>query len=424
MEKKDVLVIGAGVAGMEASLLLAKAEKKVYLVEKDSLIGGQTIKFEEVYPNMECATCMVAPKQQEVLHNNNIDLLLLSEIKEIKGKAGIFSIKIKKKARYVSLDNCIGCGECYEPCSVSLDNEFEEGLAKRKAIYTSCPGALPNVPAIDPENCLRLNGKKKDCKACQEACMFDAIDFSEKDEMIDLQVGAVLVSTGFDMFDVQKLPEYDYKKTKNIYTALEFERLYAANGPTEGKLILRDGSSPKSIGIIHCVGRNEQGYCSAVCCMYSTKFSHFLKHKIPDAEIYEFHSDLCVPGKSHEKFYKKAVDNGINFIRSKDYKLESKNGKIQINYSNGKGEKESFKADMVILSPAMIAKEGTGELAKIFGIVQDEKGFFSTDTGNLSSIETSTEGVFVAGCIEGPKDIPDSIAQAEAAAGKILSFLE
>ncbi len=427
MKKQNILIIGAGVAGMEASQLLTEAGHKVYLVEKESLIGGQTIKFEEVYPNMECSTCMVSPKQQEILQNENIELLLLSEVKEVNGTAGEFKVKVKKKARYVSLANCIGCGACYEPCPVSLDNYFEEGLSKMKAIAVPCAGALPNVPAIDAENCLHLNGKKKECQACKEACMFDAIDFSEKDEMLDLEVSAIIVATGFDMLDLKKLSQYGYNQKDNVYTAMEFERLYAENGPTEGKLILRDGETPKTIGIIHCAGREEQGYCSAVCCMYSTKFSHFLKHKLPEAKIKEFHSDLCIPGKSHQKFYQEALQKEIEFIRCRDIEdlsVEKKNGSLQVNYQNGNIEKNSFKANMIIVAPAMLPGKDTKTLAETLGLSQDDKGFFATKSKELSPVATAVEGIFVAGCAEGPKDIPDSITQAEAAVGKIMNLIQ
>ncbi len=422
MKNPNVLIIGAGIAGMEASLLLAEAGRKVYLVEKESLIGGQVIKYEEVFPNMECSTCMVAPKQQEVLQNENIELFLLSEVEKIAGSAGQFSVRIRKRARYVSLTNCIGCGACYDPCPVSLYNEFEQCLSKKKAISIPCPGALPNVPAIDPENCLYLSGKQE-CQACKEACMFDAIDFSDKDEILELEVGAIIVATGFDLLDVKILPQYGYGDSSNIYTAMEFERLNAANGPTEGKIILREGSIPKSVAIIHCVGRAEKGYCSGVCCMYSAKFSHYLRHKLPDAKICEFYSDLCIPGKSYQKFYKEIQNKGVELIYSDDIRVEKKDGKIQVVYKNGDGERSVFNADMVILSPAMIAKNGTKELAKILGISVDEKGFFSTQNQSLSPITTSVQGIFVIGCAEGPKDISESIAQAEAAVGKVLSLL-
>ena len=421
MKNQDVLVIGAGAAGMKASLLLANAGSKVHLIERASLIGGKTIKFEEVYPNMECATCMIAPLQQDVLQNEKIELYLLSELQKVEGSVGKFKVKISKKASYVSAADCIGCGACYEPCPVSLDNEFEEGLSKKKAIAIPCPGALPNVPAIDAEHCLHLNGKKKDCKACQEACVFGAIDFTQKDQTIDLEVGAILVATGFDEFDIKTVDQLGYGKLPNVYTAMEFERLYAQNGPTEGELILRDNRSLKSIGIIHCVGREAQGYCSGVCCMYSVKMSHFLKHKIPDAQINQFYKDLCLPGKSHQKFFEEIQNKGVDFIPYEDIKVEGQNGGMQISYRGENGKQSTFKTDMIILSPAMIPSKGTEKLAKILDISLDKRGFFATQNEQLSPVTTDKEGIFVTGCAESPKDIPESILQAEAAAGKILS---
>jgi heterodisulfide reductase subunit A len=413
MKNQDVLVIGAGAAGMKASLLLARAGSKVHLIEKESLIGGKTIKFEEVYPNME----------QDVLQNENIELYLLSEVQKVEGSAGKFKVTVKKKASYVSAADCIGCGACYEPCPVSLDNEFEERLSKKKAIAIPCPGALPNVPAIDPEHCLRLNGKNKECKACQEACVFGAVDFTQKDQTLDLEVAAILVATGFDEFDLKTQDGLGYGKLPNVYTAMEFERLYAQNGPTEGELILRDKGSLKSIGIIHCVGRDTQGYCSGVCCMYSVKFSHFLKHRIPDAQICQFYKDLCVPGKSHQKFFEEIQNKGVSFVPYDDIKVEGKNGGMQISYRNENGKQNSFKTDMIILAPAMIPGKGTAQLAKILGVSLDSRGFFATQNEQLSPVTTEKEGIFVTGCAESPKDIPESILQAEAAAGKILSSL-
>jgi heterodisulfide reductase subunit A len=423
MKNQSVLILGAGIAGMEASLILAGAGRKVHLVERGSMIGGQTIKFEEVYPNMECSTCMVAPKQQAVLQNGDIEIHFQSELEKLEGASGAFKATIKKRARYVSLANCIGCGACYDPCPVSLENEFEEGLATRKAIAVPCAGALPNVPAIDPEQCLYLNGQDKTCQACKEACVFDAVHFEEKDETLDLEVGAVIVATGFDLLDVKGLPKYGYGKGKNVYTALEFERLFASNGPTGGKLTLRTGKSPRSAGIIHCVGRSERGYCSAVCCMYSTKFSRFIKHKIPGARVCEFHTDMCVPGKTYQKFYEKTRSEGVEFIRVEDVEVKSQGEGLQVVYQNGGRGQQVFEADMVILSPAMIPKAGTPDLAKKLGMKLDSRGFLATQLGKLAPVETDVEGIFVIGCAEGPKDIPESIAQAEAAVGKILSLI-
>jgi heterodisulfide reductase subunit A len=423
MNNQQVLVLGAGVAGMEASLLLAGAGRTVHLVEKESMIGGQTIKFEEVYPNMECSTCMVAPRQQEVLQNGNIKIHFLSEIEKLEGTPGNFQAAIRKRARFVSLTDCIGCGACYEPCPVSLDNEFEEGLSTRKAIAVPCAGALPNVPGIDPERCLRLNGKDNKCQACKDACVFDAIRFEERDETVALDVGAVVVATGFDLLDVTRLPRYGYGKAKDVYTALEFERLFASNGPTEGKLRLRNGNAPKSVGIIHCVGRSERGYCSGICCMYSAKFSQFIKHKIPEARVCEFHTDLCLPGKAHQKFYEKTRSEGVEFIRAETVEVASGGDGTRVIYRNGGRGEGVFEADMVILSPAVVPKAGTEELAAKLGLQRDGRGFLATRKETLSPVETDVGGVFVVGCAQGPMDIPESIAQAQAAAGKILSLL-
>jgi len=422
MSRQNVLVIGAGVSGMKAGLMLSRAGMKVFLVEKESLIGGQTIKYEEVYPNMECATCMVSPVQQDVLQDENIELLLLSEVQKVEGSEGKFRVKVRKRAAYVSQSDCIGCGACFEPCPVSVDNTFEERLSKKKAISIPCPGALPNVPVIDPETCLRLNGKDKQCQACQEACVFGAVDFKDKDQILDIEVGAILVATGFDMFDIEKLEHLGYGIYPNVYTAMEFERLYAQNGPTEGNLTLREDRPLKSVGIIHCAGRQEQGYCSGICCANSVKFSYFLRHKVKDTKICHFYQDLCLPGKSHQKFYEDIRNKGVGFAHYENIEVRSQNGSLKVSYGKGNGRNETFAADLVILSPAMIPRRDTESLAGILGLSLDERGFFSTKNEQLSPVMTDKKGIFVIGCAEGPKDIPESIAQAEAAAGQILAF--
>jgi len=419
-QNTDVLVIGAGIAGIEASLMLSKADRKVHLVEKTSYTGGNTIKFEEVFSNMECSTCMVAPRQQELLQDKNINLLTLTDVKEIKGSSGDFTVKIIKKARYVDMNNCIGCNACFEPCPVSLKNEFEEGLSDRKAIYVPCAGALPNVPMIDTDNCLRFKDKK--CTACQEACMFEAIDYDQKDEKIELNVGAILVATGYNLFDSKKLNNYCYGKIDDVYTSMEFERLYASNGPTEGNIVLKNGKAPKSVAIIHCVGRDEKGYCSSVCCMYSLKFNHYLKSKIPEVKISEFYTDLCIPGKSHQKFYEKMKETKVNMIRASDIKVVKKDKDIAVEYRNEAGKKSMNSVDMVILAPAVEPKDDASKLAKALGINLDEYGFFKEENTDVSSVISSKTGIFIAGCAQGAKNIQDSVSQASAVVGKILSM--
>jgi len=421
-EKKhnaDVLVIGAGIAGIEASLMLSKADRRVHLVEKTSYTGGTTIKFEEVFSNMECSTCMIAPIQQELLQDKNINLLTLAEVEEVKGSFGDFTVKVNKKARYVDMVNCIGCNACFDPCPVSLKNEFEEGLSERKAIYVPCAGALPNIPMIDTENCIRFKGKK--CTACQEACMFEAIDYNQKDEKLELKVGAIIVATGFNIFDSKNLPKYGYGKFDDVYSALEFERLYASNGPTEGNIVLKNGKTPKSIAIVHCVGRDEKGYCSSVCCMYSLKFSHYLKTKLPEIKISEFYTDLCIPGKSHQKFYEKIKETNVDMIRASEIEVTKQGKEMVIKYNNGSGKKHTHSMDMIILAPAIQPSDDASKLAKTLGIDLDEYGFFQEKSLEDSSVVSSKPGIFIVGCAQGPKNIQDSVSQAIAAVGKILS---
>ena len=415
-----VLVIGGGIAGIEASLLLANSGRKVYLVEKTSYIGGNVIKFEEVFPNMDCATCMIAPKQQELLANENIELLRLSQVESVSGSIGDFSVKVRKKASYVDLDNCIGCSACFDPCPVEVDNEFEERLAKRKAIFIPCAGALPNVPAIDTENCVRFKGQE--CQACQEACMFEAIDFTQKDEELELKVGAIVVATGFESFDLSKTTQYGYKKISDVYSAMEVERICASNGPTQGQIVLQSGEPPKSVAIIHCVGRDQKGYCSSVCCMASLKLSHFLKKKLPEVKITHFYSDLCIPGKAYQKFFEEVKESGVDFIRATVTEVSQSGKERAVKYKTEDGKENTLTAEMVILNPALEPGTDSSKLAEILNIRQGKDGFFSEKEPDLTSIATVQDGIFIAGCAQGPKDIAETVAEAEATVGRILSL--
>jgi heterodisulfide reductase subunit A len=416
----SVLVIGAGIAGIESSLLLANSGAKVYLVEKASYFGGNVIKWEEVFPNMECATCMIAPKQQELLQNENIQLLTLSQVETVEGSPGDFAVKVRKKARYVNLDNCIGCNECFGPCPVQVDNEFEQGLSKRKAIYIPCAGALPNAPVIDTDNCLRF--KDEDCQLCQEACMFEAIDYTQQDEELELNVHAIVVATGFKTFDLTMAPQYGYKKLNNVYSMIEVERLCASNGPTEGQIVLQNGEPPESAAIIHCVGREEKGYCSSVCCMASIKQAHFLKNRMPGLKISELYSDLCVPGRVYQKFYEEVKESGVDFIRATVNEVTQKGTGLAIKYTMEDGGEHALNVDMLILAPAIEPAVGSDRLANVLAISRDEQGFFSEREPDVDSIDTSREGIFVAGCAQSPKDVPDTVAEAEATVGRILSL--
>jgi heterodisulfide reductase subunit A len=420
-KNKDILVIGAGLAGIEASLLLANAGRKVYLIEKESYFGGNAIKSEEITPNMECATCMLAPKQSDLLENKNIELMTLSEIKAISGDVGDFKIEINKRARYVSLANCIGCGACFEPCPVSVDNEFEEKLSKRKAIYIACAGALPNAPVIDMEHCLRA--KSEDCHACKDACMFDAILYDDKDETIEIKVGAIVVATGYKLGDMSQFTQFGYGKFKNVFNAFEFERLRASNGPTSGLIQTRDQKEPKSIGLIHCVGRDQSGYCSQVCCMYLTKFAHYVFDKLPGAKVYQFYREFSIPGKGNQKFFHEVTEKGVKLIRTEELKI-SENGAgsgLKIEYHN-ESENESIDVDMVVLAPYIKPHPSTDKLAKLLGLELDNFGFIKTAA--FDSVSTMRPGIFVAGCAEGPKFMKDVIIQAQVATANTLYSTE
>ena len=421
-KNKAVLVIGAGLAGIETSLLLAKAGRKVYLVEKESYFGGAAIKSEEVTPNMECATCMLAPKQSDILENKNIELLTLTEVTGVSGELGNFIVKLNKRARYVNMENCIGCGACFEPCPVSVPNDFEEALSKRKAIYVACAGALPNAPVIDMKNCLRSKGE--DCTLCKDACMFDALVYDEKDEEQEINVGAIVVATGFKLGDMSQFPQYKYDKKSNVYSAFEFERLRASNGPTAGTIQTRDGQKPKSLGLVHCLGRDEKKYCSQVCCMYLAKFAHYAFEQLTDVKIYQFYRELSIPGKGSQKFFNDVKNKGIEMLRTKNISIapNGSNQAVKIEYEDENAQRKSIEVDMVVLAPFIQPYPGIDALAKRLNIELDDHGFVKTNV--FDRVCTSRSGIYAVGCIQSPMSMSDTTIQAHIAAGQVLAITE
>ena len=369
---------------------------------------------------------MVAPIQQDVLQNPNIETLTYSVVEKIEGSSGDFSVVIRKRARYISLTDCIGCGMCYEPCPVSLKNEWEENLIDKKAIYVPCSGSLPNVPVIDSEHCLRLAGGE-DCSLCAEACAFEAINLDDNDEIIEINVGAVILATGSATFDLSSIPDIGYGTLPGVYAPMEFERLFASNGPTLGEITLRDSEKiPESVAVIHCVGRREQKYCSAVCCMYSFKFARFLKHKIPSVRVFNIYSDICVPGKSYQSFYRsvEGADTEMLYTSSiGDVSVSESGLGLKVSYSDAGGSLQDLNVDMVILAAALVPDPDVAQLAEIAGVDLDPQGFIKTVPDGSGSMETSREGVFVAGTAEGPKDIQNSVVQAESAAGQVAEIM-
>lgn len=423
----DVLVIGSGVAGFQAALTLAQKGRKIYLVEKSPSIGGRAAMFAEIAPKLECASCMLDPKLDEVLHNDKIELFTYSEVQEVLGYFGNFIVKLKQKARHVDTKKCLGCGQCFEVCPVKVKNEFNENLDERKAIYIPYPGALPNIALIDKNTCLYF--KDKSCQACKESCGFQAVDFSEEDKIVELKVGAIVLATGFKLFDPRKIPEYGYGKLENVYTGLEFERLINPSGPTQGKVVLKNGNPPKSVAIIHCVGSRDKDYheyCSGICCLYSLKFAHLIKEKTPSVEVFELYSELCLPGKGYQEFFHSLKDKQINFLRipwPQHIRINQDNQRLSITYQGLDTKDNRINVDIVILSAAVEPDEGAQKLAELFTLSLDKDGFFAEEHTKLAPVSTLIKGIFIAGCNQGPRDIAGSIAQGEAAAGLALSSL-
>jgi len=426
--RPDVLVVGAGVAGISAALTLAQKNRKVYLVEKLPAIGGKVAQYEGVFPSLECASCVLDPKLDEVLHDERIELLTLTEVQETLGFYGNFVVKVKKKARFVDIDTCIGCGACLEVCPVKVKNEYNEGLDERGAIYIPYAGALPHVAVIDKEHCLRFRGEE--CNACKEACAFGSINYEESNQIQELKVGAIILATGFDIFNPERASQYGYKKIENVYTSLEFERLLSSTGPTGGNILLKNGQPPKKIALVHCVGsrtKNFNEYCSGICCMYLLKFARQANRKLPGVSITDIRSDLCLPGKESQGIFNKVSrENEIKLIHMKDpdsIKIVEEDGKILIKYTDICGKSDTVISDMVVLASAIEGARDARDVARVFDISQGEDGFFIEEHTNIAPVSTVRDGIFIAGCAQGPKDIQSSVAQGQAAAGSILSRL-
>jgi heterodisulfide reductase subunit A len=424
----DVLVLGAGIAGISAALTLAQKDRKVYLLEKLPSIGGKVALYEYVFPTLQCASCVLDQVSDEVLHHERIEVLTHSAVQEVLGFYGNFVVKVSKKARCVEASTCIGCEACLQVCPVEVSNEYNEGLDKRHAIFIPYPGALPNLPVIDKESCLRWQGEN--CTACQEACPFGCINYEEADQVEELKVGAIVVATGFDIFDPRRAPQYGYGKVENVYTSLELERLCNSTGPTGGEIVLKNGRPPERIALVHCVGSRSSEFndhCSGVCCTYLLKLAHQVKKKLPDVTIAELYSDFCLPGKEAQRFFEDVSgENGLELFHMKasgSVEISQENGRILIKYADVDGGSRTVTSDMVVLAPAIEGAKDAADLAEILDISRDGSGFFAEENPNLAPVSSGRDGIFVVGCARGPKDIQASVADGQAAAGKILSSL-
>jgi heterodisulfide reductase subunit A len=426
-----VLVVGGGIAGIQAALNIANANHKVYLVEREPSIGGRMIQLDKTFPTLDCSSCILTPKMASVGSHPNIELMTYSEVEEVSGYIGNFKVKVRKRPRYVDSELCNGCGVCIEKCPWKADSEFDMGMGKRKAIYTPFPQAVPNIPVIDTETCVYFS--KGTCKACEKFCPTEAIAFDQEEETVELDVGAIIVATGYDLFDPSPLAQYGYKRLDNVITSLEFERMCSATGPTGGELVLKDGSTPQSVAIIHCVGSRDKNYfeyCSRVCCMYALKYSHLIKEKT-EADVYQLYIDMRCYGKGFEEFYQRLSDEGVNFVRGKVAQVtdqaisDEEQGKlVVVGEDTLLGRMVRIPVDMVILCPAMVARADATEVARRFLISRGADGFFLERHPKLEPVATASDGVFVVGCAQGPKDIPDTVAQASAGAAEALSLID
>ena len=429
---RATLVVGGGIAGLQATLELADAGYPVYLVERQPSIGGHMAMFDKTFPTLDCSACILTPKMSEAGQHENVTLLTYSELEEVTGSVGNFTVKIRKKARYVDYDKCTGCGICVEKCPRKvLDTEFEAGMGNRKAIYMPFPQAVPRIPVIDTESCIWFERQK--CRACEKLCPTNAIAFDQQDEIVELNVGNIIIATGWKPFDCKTIPQYGYGRLANVYTSLEFERLCNAAGPTNGKIVLRDGKTePKSIAIIHCVGSRDtrhNPYCSGICCMASLKFGHLVLEKT-QAQVYSFYIDIRANQKNYEEFYQRLLGEGMHFVRGKvsevtdAARLPSEQGKLIVQCEDTLiGKQQRFPVDMVILMGALEPQADARELGLKCGISCSMDGWYTERHPKLDPVATMTDGIFVAGVCQGPKDIPASVAQGAAAAARVSGMI-
>ncbi len=429
---KATLVVGGGIAGLQATLELADAGYPVYLVERDPSIGGHMAQFDKTFPTLDCSACILTPKMSEAGQHENVTLITYAELQEVSGSVGNFTVKIKKRAKSVIEDKCTGCGACVEKCPRKIvDNEFEVGLGYRKAIYMPFPQAVPKIPVIDRDNCTFFKTGK--CKVCEKMCQPQAIDFTQQDEIIELNVGNIILATGWKLFDCSQIPQYGYGRLANVYTSMEFERLCNAAGPTNGKIVLRDGKTePKSVAIVHCVGsrdKNHNQHCSAICCMAALKFGHLVMEKT-GAEVYSFYIDMRTNQKMYEEFYGRLLEEGMHFVRGKVAEITdaarrpSEEGKAIIQVEDTlMGKQRRIPVDMVILMGALEPQLDAKELGLKCGISCSMAGWYTERHPKLDPVATMTDGVFVAGACQGAKDIPASVAQGAAAAARVMGMI-
>ncbi len=429
---KRALVIGGGIAGIQTALDIADAGFEVDIVEKKPTIGGKMAQLDKTFPTLDCAACILTPKMVDVAQHEKIRIFSYSEVTEVGGFVGNFDVTIKKNARYVKEDICTGCGACVDKCPMKkVPNEFNLGMDNRRAIYIPFAQAVPKVATIDPNACNMLkNGK---CGVCAKVCTAGAIDYTQKDEYITEKYGAIVVATGFEPISMEKFDEYAYSQSKDVITSLEFERLTNAAGPTQGKLLRpSDLKHPEKIVFVQCVGSRcescaEKGkeYCSKICCMYTAKHAMLTRDKYPDTDVTVFYIDVRTPGKNFDEFYRRAVeDYGVKYIKGMVGKIVPEGDKLFVQGSDLiANEQVHIDADLVVLAAAIEPDKTARPLATMLTASMDTNDFFTEAHPKLRPVESPTAGVFLSGTCQGPKDIPETVSQAGAAAAKVIGLL-
>ncbi len=428
----NALVIGGGISGIQASLDLAEKGFKVYLVEKSPSIGGRMAQLDKTFPTLDCSGCILTPKMMEVANNPNITLITYSEIENVDGSIGNYKVRVQRKPRYVDLDKCTGCGDCIDACRLHdrISNEFDMDLGKRSAIYIPFPQAIPMKCTIDRDNCLMIkHGKCGKGPLCVEACEANAIDFSQRGEIIEIEVGTIVVATGYDLLEPSKVFEYGYSKYKNVITSMEMERIISSSGPTNGEILCPSNSKiPNSISYILCVGSRDETSCTWCCrigCMSALKQIYLIREKLGDKiEINISYTDIRSFGKGYEEFYRKIRGEKTNFFRGKpsDVRKSGDNLKMDI-FDTTTNKLFEINTDIVVLVTEMVPRIDSNDLSRVLHISQSSDGFFLEAHPKLRPMDTFTAGIFLAGCCQGPKDIQDSVSQASGAAGRAANIL-
>ncbi|MDI6894338.1 MAG: CoB--CoM heterodisulfide reductase iron-sulfur subunit A family protein [Bacillota bacterium] len=424
--EKRALVIGGGIAGIQAALDIADAGHEVWLVEKEPSIGGRMAQLDKTFPTLDCSLCILTPKMVDVAQHPNIRLLTYSRVENVSGYVGNFEVTVRKRARSVDESKCTGCGTCWAKCPHKVPSQFDLGLGQRKVIYVPFPQAVPNKPVIDRDRCVYFKTGK--CRVCERFCPAGAIDFTQEDELITERFGAIVAATGFDLFDHGRYGEYGAGQDPDVISGLHFERLVNASGPTEGKIKRpSDGRVPRSVAFVTCVGSRDDkkgiSYCSRVCCMYTAKHAILLAEKVPGCRSYVFYMDMRTPGKGYEEFYKRSQEMGTQYVRGRVARIFREGDHLVVQGEDTLlGRKVVVEADMVVLATGITPRQDAGELARTLGISYDQYAFFNEAHPKLRPVETNTAGIYLAGACQGPKDIPDAVAQASGAAAKVSAM--